>query len=140
MQSYKSAEIAGILGIVLGGVGALDFYLGNKRKAMVHVGLWILSLILVVIDVIVLPLSCSVTEFASCAWMRTMMEVLVVAMILGNFLWGVAEGIWVLLHGDEGLAQRGHQISNSRMQANWTRSVVEKNEGDELNQGIILQN
>lgn len=124
MHTYKSAEVAGILGIVLGGIGAMDFYLENYRKVAVHVGLLMLSLALIVVDVLVLPLACATADdFAGCAGLRVMLEVATTGIILGNFLWGVVEGIVILIRGDDGLAQKGHWISNSRIHAKDARSV-----------------
>lgn len=124
MHTYKSAEVAGILGIVLGGIGAMDFYLENYRKVVVHVGLLVLSLVLIVMDVLVLPLACATADdFAGCAGLRVVLEAVATGLILGNFLWGVVEGILVLIRGDDGLAKKGHRISNSRMHAKYARSV-----------------
>ncbi len=140
MQGYKSADTAGILGITLGGLGVMDFYLGNYRKAAVHVGLLMLVLTLLIVEMIVLPLSCLGLEWSDCAGMNAVIEVLIVIVVLGNFLWGVAEGIVVLIRGDDGLVSRGYRISNSRVQAKGARSVTveRKAEVSSFDSGAML--
>lgn len=124
MHTYKSAEVAGVLGIILGGVGALDFYLENYRKMAVHIGLLVVSLGLIVVDVLVLPLSWSALELTEYAWVTSVLEFLTVTLVLGNFLGGAVEGILILVRGDDGLAKRGYRISNSRLQSKNARSVT----------------
>lgn len=140
MQDYKSAETAGILGITLGGLGVMDFYLGNYRKVAVHVGLLVLALILITVEFLILPLLCSGVEWSESAGIRAVIEVLTVIVVLGNFLWGVIEGVIVLARGDDGLAGRGYRISNSRVRAKNARSVTveKKTEASDFSGSVML--
>lgn len=101
MQSTKSVEVAGVLGIILGSVGAHDWYLGNKKGAWAHVGLLILSVILLIIGSIVMPLvNSSDTEISDTLGTITMI------ILAGNLVWGVIEGILILVQGRAGLLRR----------------------------------
>lgn len=101
MQSTKSVEVAGVLGIILGSVGAHDWYLGNKKGAWAHVGLLILSVILLIVGAIVLPLVNS-----SDTSMSENLEKVTMIILIGNAIWGVLEGILILVQGRAGLLRR----------------------------------
>lgn len=101
MHSSKSVEVAGILGIILGSVGAHDWYLGNKKGALVHVGLLVLSVVLMIVGSIVLPLTNSgEMEFSEALGTTTMV------ILVGNAIWGVIEGVLILIQGRAGLVRR----------------------------------
>lgn len=105
MQSTKSVEVAGVLGIILGSVGAHDWYLGNKKGAWAHVGLLILSVILLVVGSIVLPLVKSDDlETPDTLGMITMI------ILAGNAIWGVLEGVLILVQGRAGLLRREEKM------------------------------
>lgn len=105
MYSTKSVEVAGVLGIILGSVGAHDWYLGNKKGAWMHVGILIASVILLVVGSIVLPLvNSSDTEISETLGMVTM------TILIGNAVWGVLEGILILVQGRAGLLRREEKM------------------------------
>lgn len=101
MQSTKSVEVAGVLGIILGSVGAHDWYLGNKKGAWAHVGLLILSVVLLIVGSIVMPLvNSSDMEISDTLGTITMI------ILIGNVVWGLIEGILILVQGRAGLLRR----------------------------------
>lgn len=105
MHSTKSVEVAGVLGIILGSVGAHDWYLGNKKGAWAHVGLLILSVLLIVVGSIVLPLvNSSDTQTPETLGMFTMI------VLIGNAAWGVLEGVLILIQGKAGLLRREEKM------------------------------
>ncbi len=105
MQSTKSVEVAGVLGIILGSVGAHDWYLGNKKGAWAHVGLLILSVVLLIVGSIVLPLvNSSDTEISDKLGIITMI------ILIGNAVWGVIAGVMILVQGRAGLLRREEKM------------------------------
>lgn len=105
MQSTKSVEVAGVLGIILGSVGAHDWYLGNKKGAWMHVVLLILSVVLVIIGSIVLPLVNSGDMEIS-----EKLGTITMVILIGNAVWGVLEGILILVQGRAGLIRREERM------------------------------
>lgn len=101
MYSSKSVEVAGILGIILGSVGAHDWYLGNKKGALMHVGLLVLSVMLLIVGSIVLPLTNSGDMEIS-----EVLGTVTMVILVGNAAWGVLEGILILAQGRTGLVRR----------------------------------
>lgn len=105
MHSTKSPEVAGVLGIILGSVGAHDWYLGNKKGAWIHVALVILSVVLLIVSAIVLPLvNSSDTSISETLGTLTMV------ILIGNAVWGVLEGILILVQGRAGLMRREEKM------------------------------
>ena len=70
-QAVKSKMTAGLLGIFLGWTGAMHFYLQNKKMAFIHLGVAIGGIVLLCV---------AVGAF----------------ILLGNWIWGLVEGIMVL--------------------------------------------
>lgn len=111
MYSTKSVEVAGVLGIILGSVGVHDWYLGNKKGAWIHVGLLILSVILLIVGSIVLPLvNSSDTKISDTLGTITMI------ILIGNAVWGVLEGILILVQGRAGLSRREEKMRMAAQQ------------------------
>jgi len=71
----KSKMTAGLLGIFLGWSGAHHFYLGNTTMAIVHLAVLVAGFV---------GLMCAVGIF----------------ILLGNFIWGLVEGILILTKSD----------------------------------------
>lgn len=113
MGNRKSAEVAGLLGLFLGMVGAHCWYLGQKRRALIHVGVLVLAVVLYAVSMIVLPLT--VADYAESAWLSSVMNCVIVVILLANFLWGLLEGIVLWLEGDAGLEARGFAVAASRL-------------------------
>lgn len=108
MHSTKSVEAAGVLGIILGSVGAHDWYLGNKKGAWAHVGLLLLSVVLLIVGAIVLPLVNS-----SDTSMSNTLGIITMIILAGNAIWGALEGVLILVQGRAGLLQREEKIRNA---------------------------
>lgn len=103
----KSATVAGLLGIFLGWVGAHNWYLGEKKKGIIHVSLVGAAILLIVIGDAVLPAMLSLSAALSVAWLVLLLNGIAWALISGSSLWGFIEGIMILSKGDAGLAQQG---------------------------------
>lgn len=114
MNNYgnpKSATTAGLLGIFLGSVGAHCWYLGDKKKGIIHVSLCGGAILLEILASAVLP-----AIFASSFSYSALTLVPVFAAIgglvaAGNGIWGLVEGITILAQGDEGLARKGYPVA-----------------------------
>lgn len=103
----RSAVTAGILGIFLGGFGAHNWYLGQKRRGLLHCVLFLGGLLIVTIFGAIAAVSVrfpilSVLFFgiAAIGWIA----------IAGNSIWGLIEGIIILSQGDPALAAKGYTV------------------------------
>ncbi|MDR2687630.1 MAG: TM2 domain-containing protein [Oscillospiraceae bacterium] len=74
-QEQKSKMTAGLLGIFLGAFGVHQFYLGNTKMAAIHLGSVVLGIV------------CFCIPFVN---------VLAIILVLGNWIWGLIEGIFIL--------------------------------------------
>lgn len=110
-QNTKSATTAGLLGIFLGAFGAHNWYLGEKNKGIAHVCLASAGILVEIIANLVLP---NVLSFS--AWL-TMLSILgAISGLAGlaisaSAIWGLVEGIQILIGGDAGLAAKGYAVA-----------------------------
>ena len=104
----RSAVTAGILGIFLGGFGAHNWYLGQKRRGLLHCvlflgGLLILTIFgsLAAVTTVRLPiLGIFFFGITAIGWIA----------MAGNSIWGLIEGIIILSQGDPALAAKGYTV------------------------------
>lgn len=108
--TIKSAVAAGLLGIFLGQFGAHDWYLGDKKKGLIHVILFGGSFVVIMLSSVVTAiamlsgigfLSAIFGFFAAIAYL----------VMMGNGIWGLVEGIILLVQGDAGLAAKGYTVA-----------------------------
>ncbi len=118
MQNTKSATVAGLLGIFLGAVGAHNWYLGEKQKGIIHCCLAGSGILITVIASVVLPSVMSFSALLTYAWVFSLLGVLSAAVMSGNALWGLIEGIIILAQGDAGLARKGYAVATPQMNYN----------------------
>lgn len=112
--SPKSATTAGLLGIFLGGVGAHDWYLGNKGKGIAHVCMIGSSILCAFLIAVVLPVMLASLSLRAAAVVGTIGAVLTpisLAVASASSIWGLIEGIIILSQGDEGLARKGYPVA-----------------------------
>ena len=107
-QGTKSSIVAGLLGIFLGAFGAHNWYLGEKNKGLIHVGLMGGGVVLQIITVAILP---SVfTSLSVIGIMGVLTGVASLAMAASG-IWGFIEGVMILTQGDAGLARKGYAVA-----------------------------
>lgn len=109
--NYKSATVAGLLGIFLGSIGVHDFYLGDKKKGIIHV---ILASIWLVVDMLIPVILTNALDFYSLYAMAGFIGFLNFAggvCLAVSSIWGLVDGIRILIAGDAGLAARGLPVA-----------------------------
>lgn len=117
----KSALTAGVLGILLGAFGVHDWYLDNQKKAKKHLLLVIIWIVLLVVSIIFrtfAPSTGNLNIANTLNSIATTTYVLSWIAILADALWGIIEGILLLVQGDTGLAARSYTVANSSESAN----------------------
>lgn len=114
-NNVKSATVAGLLGIFLGSVGAHDWYLGDKKKGIIHVCLAASGLIMTIVASAILPAALSWRALITMAWLITILDGIAGLIMAANGLWGLIEGIQILVQGDAGLARRGYAVAQPSM-------------------------
>ena len=111
-QNPKSATTAGILGIFLGGFGAHNWYLGEKTKGIIHVCLMSGGILLEILAGILLPNVLSYSALLSMAWLFAVLTPIAGLCMAASCIWGLVEGIQILVGGDAGLAAKGYPVAN----------------------------
>ena len=111
-QNPKSATTAGILGIFLGGFGAHNWYLGEKTKGIIHICLMSGGILLEVLAGILLPNILSYSALISMAWLFAILTPIAGLCMAASSIWGLVEGIQILVGGDAGLAAKGFPVAN----------------------------
>lgn len=103
----RSATAAGILGIFLGAFGAHNWYLGQKRRGLLHCVIFCAGLIVITIFGVLAAVSVNLPVLsvlflglASIGWIA----------MAGNSIWGLIEGIIILSQGDPALAAKGYTV------------------------------
>lgn len=96
----KSATTAGLLGIFLGGFGAHDWYLGNKKKGLIHVLLAGAGLVLALIVPAILSASMSILTVMQFGWLFMMLDLIGWGLMSASSIWGFVEGVIILSKGD----------------------------------------
>lgn len=116
-QGVKSATVAGLLGIFLGAVGAHNWYLGDKKKGIIHVSLVGGSIVIAVIVNIILntmaksnPLGLLTMAISQPWWYLLGVSAAGLAASVSG-IWGFIEGVTILSQGDAGLAQKGYNVA-----------------------------
>lgn len=112
-NNVKSSVVAGLLGIFLGGFGAHDWYLGDKKKGAIHVCLFAAGLVIAII-VGILTASMSWYTIYKMEWLFGLLGFLYTILICGNSIWGFVEGIIILVKGDAGLAAKGYKVATTQ--------------------------
>lgn len=112
-NNVKSATVAGLLGIFLGSVGAHDWYLGDKKKGIIHVCLAASGFVVTIIASVILPATLSFRAMLAMAGLVALLDGIAALIMGANALWGLIEGIQILVQGDAGLARKGYAIAQS---------------------------
>lgn len=113
MGSPKSAMTAGILGILLGAFGVHNWYLDEHKKARWHVILAITGGALMGLSVILRAFMQSANKLTTVNLLgnvATTLYVIAWLAIISDVVWGIIEGILLLVQGNEGLAARGFTV------------------------------
>ncbi|MBQ2659944.1 TM2 domain-containing protein [Candidatus Saccharibacteria bacterium] len=110
-MNTKSATTAGLLGIFLGSVGAHNWYLGEKKKGIIHICLFASGIIVEILATIILPMALSLSSLLAMAGVLSILASLAGLAMAGNGIWGLVEGITLLSQGDEGLARKGYPVA-----------------------------
>lgn len=113
MNNTKSATTAGLLGVFLGGMGAHDWYLGNKNKALLHVFLVGGALVVMFVTSIFLPVVLSRSTYLDIEGVLSGINILAWGAIVTSIVWGAIEGLLLLERGDDGLMKRNFVVANS---------------------------
>lgn len=110
-QQPKSATTAGLLGIILGSVGAHNWYLGEKSKGIAHVCMMSGGILVNILANLILPNIFSVTMLLQMAWLFTILTGIAGLAMSASAIWGLVEGIMILTQGDAGLAAKGYPVA-----------------------------
>lgn len=113
MNQFKSATTAGIFGIILGGFGAHDWYLGRKRNALIHVGMMVAGLAICIVGAVLMNVtvvSRNIYTVMNTVSMYRWIMIFGWLLMMGSVIWGLVEGIILLAQGDEGLAAKGYKV------------------------------
>ena len=110
-NNIKSSTTAGLLGIFLGAFGAHNWYLGDKKKGIIHVSLAGAGFLMLFLSWIILPNTMSFLAVYRMAWLFTMLNSLGGLLISSSEIWGFVEGIQILTAGDAGLAAKGYAVA-----------------------------
>ncbi len=116
----KSANVAGLLGIFLGTIGAHDWYLGQTKKAMIHVCLAASGIVVQILASAVLPNILSFSMLLTLGWLFMLLKTVASLAVAVSGIWGLIEGIQILAAGDAGLARQGYRVANSVSAGNGT--------------------
>ena len=109
--NVKSATTAGLLGLFLGGVGAHNWYLGEKTKGIIHCCLFGSGILVTIIGSVVLPSVLSWTALLTWGAILSILGVVSWLLMIGNGIWALVEAIQILVGGDAKLAQRGYAVA-----------------------------
>ena len=110
--TIKSAIAAGLLGIFLGQFGAHDWYLGDKKKGLIHVLLFAGSFVVIMLSSIVTAIALySGIGFISAVF--GFLAAIAYLVMMANGIWGLVEGIIILVQGDAGLAAKCYAVAGA---------------------------
>ncbi len=112
MNNTKSATTAGLLGIFLGGVGAHDWYLGNRNKALLHIALVGGALGVMFVTSIFLPAVLSRSTYLDIEGVLSGINILAWGAVVTSIVWGAIEGLLLLEQGDDGLIKQNFVVVN----------------------------
>ena len=123
-QNPKSANLAGILGIILGIIGAHNWYLGENSKGIAHSCLAAISFITIAIINVILPATLDIYTLLSMESVITIILLIGYSVAIGNIVWALIESIILLSQGDAGLSKRGYQVMPRPVQQNYTPQPI----------------
>lgn len=104
----KSSVAAGLLGIFLGAFGAHNWYLGEKKKGIIHVALTGGGFLLIMLSAVMVALTAKVPFLGF--FFGFLMFLSYIA-IMGSGIWGFVEGVIILVQGDSALAAKGYTVA-----------------------------
>jgi len=104
----KSSVAAGLLGIFLGAFGAHNWYLGEKKKGLIHVALTGGGFLLIMLSAVMVALTANVPFLGF--FFGFLMFISYIA-IMGSGIWGFVEGVILLVQGDAALAAKGYTVA-----------------------------
>lgn len=108
--TIKSSIAAGLLGIFLGQFGAHDWYLGDKKKGLIHIVLFAGSFVVILLSSIVAAIAL-VSGIGFLSAVFGFFSAIAYLVLMGNGIWGLVEGIIILVQGDAGLAAKGYTVA-----------------------------
>lgn len=108
--TIKSSIAAGLLGIFLGQFGAHDWYLGNKKNGLVHVILFAGSFVVILLSSVVAAIA-TLSGIGFLTAVFGFFAAIAYLVLMGNGIWGLVEGIILLVQGDAGLAAKGYAVA-----------------------------
>ena len=107
--SEKSMVLAAVLAFFLGGIGVHNFYLGQKQKGLIHIGMVVVALILVFIGMIAVG---AALDGGSGAAVGGIIYVLGAVVSAVNGIWAFVEFILILIRKDSyGVDEHGLPLS-----------------------------
>lgn len=104
----KSSVAAGLLGIFLGAFGAHNWYLGEKKKGILHVALTGGGFLLIILSTVMAALTANVPFLA---FFFGFLAFIAYLAIMGSGIWGFVEGVIILVQGDAALAAKGYTVA-----------------------------
>lgn len=110
MSKPKSANTAGLLGVFAGFVGAHEWYLGRAVRALMHIGVLILSAICFIVAATILHNNRLASAYGIIPTAFHIWSTIGIIIFIGNALWGAIEGFILLIQGEPGLARRGLDV------------------------------
>lgn len=140
-HSPKSAIAAGLLGIFLGSLGIHNFYLGDKKKGIIHLCLLGGTILLSLIGSIVVAAGAASVVVPSGNYLNVggavagfgasaIFVALAGLVSAGNTIWGFVEGIIILVQGDAGLAAKGITVATAATAPAAEKTTEKKSESD----------
>lgn len=108
--TIKSSIAAGLLGIFLGQFGAHDWYLGNKKNGLIHVILFAGSFVVILLSSVVAAIA-TLSGIGFLTAVFGFFAAIAYLVMMGNGIWGLVEGIILLVQGDAGLAAKGYTVA-----------------------------
>lgn len=115
-MNTKSATTAGLLGIFLGAFGAHNWYLGEKNKGIAHICMMAGGILVEVVASIILPNVLSFSVLLTAASILGVLGGIASIAMTASGIWGLVEGIQILVGGDAGLAAKGFPVASAMSQ------------------------
>ncbi len=104
---------AGALAIFLGACGVHDWYLDKTKSAKRHVALLVTGVVLIVIKLVLSAILPAITDYNTSSLLVNISvttRVLGWVLIAADVVWGIIEGILILVQGDAGLMAQGYTV------------------------------
>ena len=115
-MNTKSATTAGLLGIFLGAFGAHNWYLGEKNKGIAHICMMAGGILVEVVASIILPNVLSFSALLTAASILGILGGIASIAMTASGIWGLVEGIQILVGGDAGLTAKGFPVASAMSQ------------------------